>query len=365
MDLKVAVTLSPPTGPTVCPRRVGGRLFSSAQWEQWVGGMQFVIPGCKVDPPKRLAAVQVELTFAALFRGELTHALLLAEAKRWCAARHGLREYLIGREQHSAPADPQRDEHFHIYIKAGRKFDAADRHHTTIFDVRGRNGRILHPEVQSVGMLAGDRERVVRYNMKDGDWIGELETPLVFDPQRDAAEAADGDVSADEADSAAASTATAPGWARMLTKATTVKEGMELLAEHSPHIYFLNGERIESMLSKRLAAVQRPQLFTLADFNQPPLPLELPTVLWGKTNCGKSAYARAHFQCPLVVRRRDDLKMVHGGTDGIIFDDCTFADWTPEDALCLLEWDEPRSLPARYNDARVAADIPIIFTTNK
>ena len=49
----------------------------------------------------------------------------------------------------------------------------------------------------------------------------------------------------------------------------------------------------------------------------------------------------------------------------VYFDDVTFDDWTPEDAICLLNWDKPRSLPARFHDAFVEADIPMIFTTNK
>ena len=36
-----------------------------------------------------------------------------------------------------------------------------------------------------------------------------------------------------------------------------------------------------------------------------------------------------------------------------------------EDTICLLDWDEARSLPARYSDAYVEADIPLIFTTNR
>ena len=35
-----------------------------------------------------------------------------------------------------------------------------------------------------------------------------------------------------------------------------------------------------------------------------------------------------------------------------------------EDAICLLDWEQPRSLPARYSDSFVPADVPIIFTTN-
>jgi hypothetical protein len=67
---------------------------------------------------------------------------------------------------------------------------------------------------------------------------------------------------------------------------------------------------------------------------------------------------------PLVVRRRDDLKRA-SCHDGIVFDDVSFEDWTPEDAICLLNQDKPRSLPARFNDAFIEADIPMIFTTNK
>ena len=43
----------------------------------------------------------------------------------------------------------------------------------------------MHPEIQSVGNLPGDRQRVIEYDMKDGDWRGELRTQLVRnDPQR-------------------------------------------------------------------------------------------------------------------------------------------------------------------------------------
>ena len=86
-------------------------------------------------------------------------------------------------------------------------------------------------------------------------------------------------------------------------------------------------------------------------------------MLHGDTEVCKSA--KAHFDAPLVVRRPDDLKRMSGGTDGIIFDDCDFSKWSPEDTICLLDWDEARSLPARYSDSFIEADIPLIFTTNR
>ena len=51
--------------------------------------------------------------------------------------------------------------------------------------------------------------------------------------------------------------------------------------------------------------------------------------------------------------------------DGLIFDDVSLDNWSVEDTICLLNIDKPRSLPARFNDAFVQADIPMIFTTNK
>ena len=321
--------------------------------------MQFVVPGCRPDPPLRVSSKKLHLTYAALYPGELDHDKLLTAARRWGTTRLGLREYVTGREQHAQPADPQRSEHFHMFISFGKKVDLPDRLRSTVFDLTGRNDRVLHPEIQAVGPTFGDRERVINYDMKDGDWKGELMTPLVHDHQRDAADeaAAGSDDDDDDKDST-------PAWAKMLNTANTVQEGMELLAEKAPQIYYMHGSKVEPMLMKRVG-VPQPKLFTLADFNRPALDLDLPTVLHGKTDCGKSAFAKAHFERPLIVRRRDDLKKMSGAYDGIIFDDCNFNDWTPEDAICLLDWDEARSLPARYNDAHVDAEIPMIFTTNR
>ena len=283
-----------------------------------------------------------------------------------------MREYTIGLETHTEPAHVDRNKHIHAYMKFGKKIDVADRHHTTLFDLHGLDGRILHPELQAVKSTPADRERVIAYDMKDGEYIGELETPLVNDARRDAAEAEARQIELAERapnaggdnEAAEASADKVPAWARMLNRANTVKEGMLLLAERVPHIYYAKGTTIKQMLSERVGTPQQ-KLFTLDDFNQPALELDMPIVLHGDTAYCKTAYAKAHFDHPLIVRRPDDLKRISGPTDGIIFDDCNFRQWSPEDALCLLDWDEARSLPARYSDAYIEADIPLIFTTNR
>jgi hypothetical protein len=325
--------------------------------------MQFVIPGCKPEPPKRVSAKMIHLTYAALYEDELTFDSMLAAARAWGNHRGGLREYTIGKEQHPEPADPERKEHFHAYFKFGSKVEVTDRLHTKIFDLLGMDGRTLHPEVQSVMNTPTDRERVIRYDMKDGAYVGELESKLVEDPRRDR-QVEEDEMAGEEAQEEAAEEAKPPKWAQMLNQSNNVREGMMLLAEKAPHVYYMHGARIENMLGKRVGTPE-PKLFTLADFTRDPLDLSLPVVLWGETNVGKTEYALAHFDVPLVVRRRDDLKRATGGTDGIIFDDVNFSDWSPEDIICLLEMEKPRSLPARYSDAFIEADTPMVFTTNK
>ena len=315
--------------------------------------MQFVIPGCRPQPTPRCSCKTFHLTYAALADGELTFTYLLAAAREWASTRHGLREYVIAKETHPEPADPRLDKHFHLYIKFGRKVSITDRFHSTLFDLRGSDQRVLHPEIQSVLNTPSDRERVINYDIKDGDYVSELETPLVNDRRRDAAEAAaqepapNADAEGNEGGTGGETAKQPPAWALMLNKCNNMREGMALLAEKAPHIYYLNGSRIKPMLAERVG-VPEPKLFSPSDFNRPLLDLdEGPVVLWGETEVGKSEFALMHFERPLVVRRRDDLKRA-SYHDGIVFDDVSFHDWTPEDAICLLNWDKHVPLKNLY-----------------
>ena len=251
--------------------------------------MQFHIPGCKPEAPKRVHAISIHLTYAGLGTGELNFESILSTARQWGGVRYGLREYMIGREQHEQPTDPNRPEHFHCYFKFGKRVDVRDRLHTTVFDLTGENGRVLHPELQGVGGSAADRENVIKYDMKQNDWRSELIVPLAVDPQRDEATAADEAEDGGDEDAAERKT---PGWAKMLNGCTTVKQGMEMLAAKAPAVYYLNGSRIEPMLAKRLP-VTAVSIYTLDDFNKPALELDKPTVLYGKTETGAPAPARA------------------------------------------------------------------------
>ena len=50
--------------------------------------MPFVVPGCKEDPPLRLNGTKVHLTYAGLYRDELSHRDIFSKAREWGASRH-------------------------------------------------------------------------------------------------------------------------------------------------------------------------------------------------------------------------------------------------------------------------------------
>ena len=64
--------------------------------------------------PDRIQARHFHLTFAALYPGELTFAIIRDAAAEWAGERGKLLEYSTGREKHKEPDDPERDEHFHV-----------------------------------------------------------------------------------------------------------------------------------------------------------------------------------------------------------------------------------------------------------
>ena len=297
----------------------------------------------------RIQAKRLHLTYAGLYRAELSHDTILTAAKSWGAKQGRLVEYNIGLEKHMEPAIPDRDEHFHVYVAFSRKVSIKNWRMTKVFDLSGREQRVLHPQVQAVGGTEGDRQRVIRYGMKDKVYIQSLTSPVIAADENDD----DDDESDDEQG----------GWARMLNRAPTVRIGMQLLAEQYSTTYYLHGGRIAPMLQQRIGDGVA-TYFDLDDFDATPLELTAPVVLHGKSGTGKTEFALAHFDHPLTIRRRDDLKRITFSTDGLVFDDMSFEDWAVEDVICLLNWDKYRSLPSRYHDAQIPGDLPLIFTTN-
>ena len=150
---------------------------------------------------------------------------------------------MIGRELHPDPTDPDKDEHFHTYSLFGSRVMVKRWRICKLFDLTGREGRVLHPQIQKVGTTIADRVRVIRYDMKDGDFISRLLTQL---PE-----------SEPESDSEESEGRGRPRWAAQLNGVHSVREGMQMLAEQHPHMFYLHGARIAPMLQQRVAATGR------------------------------------------------------------------------------------------------------------
>lgn len=107
--------------------------------------------------------------------------------------------------------------------------------------------------------------------------------------------------------------------------------------------------------------------FTLEQFSLQPLSFadHCSYWIWGPTGTGKTNFALAHFESPLLVRHLDDLKefdeTIH---DGIVFDDISFTHVPFQQVLNLTDGDFDSSIHCRFVNAKIPAGTKRIFTHN-
>ena len=126
------------------------------------------------------------------------------------------------------------------------------------------------------------------------------------------------------------------------------------------------------MLQQRIGQAERVD-FSLADFLHPPLDLSKSCVLFGASEIGKTRFALAHFQYPLLIKNIEDLRKISLRTDGLVFDDMRFThpddprklNLSPEQTIALLDIELACSIGARYSDIFIPAGMPRIFNTNR
>jgi hypothetical protein len=89
-------------------------------------------------------------------------------------------------------------------------------------------------------------------------------------------------------------------------------------------------------------------------------------ILHGKPGIGKTCYALAHFECPLLVSHMDDLlQFDRNKHDGIIFDDMDFQHMPRSAQIHIVDVDFDRSIHCRYRAAAIPRNTKKIFTTNQ
>lgn len=88
-------------------------------------------------------------------------------------------------------------------------------------------------------------------------------------------------------------------------------------------------------------------------------------LIWGKARSGKTQFALAHFQNPLLIRHLDKLlEFDEDEHDGIVFDELSFTHWTGDHIIGLIDVDEPQQVNVRYKVADLPAKVKKIFCHN-
>jgi len=129
-----------------------------------------------------------------------------------------------------------------------------------------------------------------------------------------------------------------------------IKRGREMLRAARP--------------SKRYKTTDYPQFKTLVFDDQHSI------VLWGKPGIGKTKFALAHFENPLFVSHKDQLKDFDDH-DGIVFDDMNFqgnedgkGKWPRHAQIHLADREEDRAIDVKHDFATIPWGTKKIFTTN-
>jgi hypothetical protein len=263
--------------------------------------------------------------------------------------RQTIAEYAISEEEHASPTRADRSNHLHIFLKATGPWDLRGVNGARFFDLRALiSRRVLRAHIRALGSTAGDRLRVIQYTMKDWDAVVKLEGPL---PQFDGA------------------AARAPAaWAVAMRDSDSTAAAMVTLAAEFPAEFFRHGPTIEKMLGKHHRAPPPEIPYTVADFTAAPVDWATGGVkiFSGPSNLGKTEFALANFDNPLVVSQIEDLRdLIQGEHDGIVFDDMNFATFDAEATIALVDFRLRRSLSARYSNVVIPAGMRRIFTTNK
>lgn len=145
--------------------------------------------------------------------------------------------------------------------------------------------------------------------------------------------------------------------------AGSVQEGLRVIKEKRPRDFAIHGEAIERNLkrhkSESYVRKYDPSSFLISLQNT-----NKNLLLYGPSNTGKTHYALAHFENPLLCSHIDDLKRLSPDNDGLVFDDMSFTHWPKEAVIHLLDRDFTRSINVRYGTVEIPADLPKIFTHN-
>jgi len=114
-----------------------------------------------------------------------------------------------------------------------------------------------------------------------------------------------------------------------------------------------------------LSLPEEPNLYSIDQYKEPPVPLDKAVMIFGESGIGKTNFARAHFKNPLLVRNIEQLKDFDAAAhDGIVFDEMSFTHWPPPSRIILLDMEFGAPIHCRYSNAYIPARTKRIFVYN-
>jgi len=155
-------------------------------------------------------------------------------------------------------------------------------------------------------------------------------------------------------------------YSEVLSPEVSFAQAMEILEKAAPRDMLIHGDSIERALRRKKKEKFVHKVF-LEDFNRGPLIRKAgkSICLTGPSATGKTTFALAHFQNPMLVSDIDQLKEYRPGWhDGIVFDDMSFHHIPPEKVIYLVDQDYERTIRCRHTNAVIPAHTAKIFTHN-
>lgn len=139
---------------------------------------------------------------------------------------------------------------------------------------------------------------------------------------------------------------------------------LKIIEEKRPRDWTLYLQKLEYAYSKKFRVDTFPK-YRLDQFTLPRQDLSKSLVIYGESGTGKTQFAKAHFERPLLISHIDQLKIWNPQNhDGLVFDDMTFSHWPPTAVIHLLDMDEDRHIHCRNTNGIIPAGFPRIFTIN-
>lgn len=145
----------------------------------------------------------------------------------------------------------------------------------------------------------------------------------------------------------------------------SVAGALSCIEKENPIWYISCGKQLGAYFEEKFSTGNQSK-YNLESFQVPPIVFDEKRVviIFGPTGLGKTQWALAHFKKPVHVRDRNDYLRIGPNTDGLVFDDMTFANWDPLTLLRILDIENDVTQNVKYAHRIIKAGMKRIFLCN-